>query len=56
LYKVWLTVHARNAAARRAYEKVGFVTEGLLRGEFLLGGERVDAYYMGLLADEYDAR
>jgi RimJ/RimL family protein N-acetyltransferase len=52
LYKVWLTVHAENVAARRAYEAVGFVEEGRLRGEFLLGERRVDALYMGVLAGE----
>jgi len=49
LYKVWLTVHAGNAAAVRAYQAVGFVIEGVHRGEFLLGGQRVDELYMGAL-------
>lgn len=52
LYKVWLTVHAENEAARRVYTALGFVEEGRLRGEFLLGGRRVDALYMGVLAAE----
>jgi RimJ/RimL family protein N-acetyltransferase len=47
LYKVWLTVHARNTAAIRAYQAVGFAIEGTHRGEFLLDGERVDELYMG---------
>lgn len=49
LYKVWLTVHAHNTAAIRAYQAVGFAIEGTHRGEFLLDGERVDELYMGAL-------
>jgi RimJ/RimL family protein N-acetyltransferase len=49
LHKVWLTVHARNHAAIRAYEAVGFAIEGVHRAEFLLGGERLDELYMGVL-------
>ncbi|RJS25870.1 hypothetical protein DRW03_05190 [Corallococcus sp. H22C18031201] len=52
LFKVWLVVHEENAAARRTYASLGFVEEGRLRGEFLLGERRVDALYMGLLASE----
>ena len=54
LYKIWLTVHSRNSIAVHAYKKVGFVQEGVLRGEFLLGGERLDALYMGLLKDDFE--
>jgi RimJ/RimL family protein N-acetyltransferase len=49
LHKVWLTAHARNTAAIRAYEAVGFEVEGTHRGEFLLDGERIDEIYMGAL-------
>jgi RimJ/RimL family protein N-acetyltransferase len=55
LHKVWLTVHCRNAAAVRLYEQLGFVVEGVLRGEFLLDGERIDAIRMGVLRDESEA-
>lgn len=50
LYKVWLTVHAENSRARATYERIGFRVEGILRGEFLLAGRRVDAVRMGLTA------
>jgi RimJ/RimL family protein N-acetyltransferase len=56
LHKVWLTVHARNDQALKAYERLGFVIEGVLRDEFLLDGERVPALYMGLLRDEFERR
>lgn len=53
LYKVWLTVHAENAAAIRAYRKLGFKIEGTLRGAFVVNARRLDALYMGLLATEF---
>lgn len=49
LYKLWLTVHAENAAARALYDRVGFVREGILPGEFLIDGRRVDAIRMSLV-------
>ena len=55
LYKVWLTVHNRNARAIQTYLNAGFRTEGVLRGEFLLDGARLDACYMGILACEFTA-
>ena len=56
LHKVWLTVHARNTAALRAYATAGFLVEGIHRDEFLLGDERVGEIYMGILADEWQRR
>jgi RimJ/RimL family protein N-acetyltransferase len=53
LYKVWLTVHAENAAAIAAYRKLGFQIEGTLRGAFVVNARRLDALYMGLLAQEF---
>ncbi|MCC7176497.1 MAG: GNAT family N-acetyltransferase [Bryobacterales bacterium] len=53
LHKIWLTVHALHPAAIRAYVNLGFQVEGVLRGEFLLRGERVPALYMGILAEEF---
>ena len=53
LYKVWLTVHAENAPAIRAYRKLGFQIEGTLRGAVVVNAQRLDALYMGLLATEF---
>ncbi|WP_426736359.1 GNAT family N-acetyltransferase [Myxococcus faecalis] len=56
LFKVWLTVHEENVAARSTYLSLGFREEGRLRGEFLLDGRRVDVIYMGILAEEFVTR
>jgi len=50
--RIELNVLTNNPRARHAYEKVGFRVEGTRRrGEFS-HGEYVDAYLMGLLAEE----
>ena len=52
LHRIELNVFAWNAAAIRAYEKVGFVREGTRRDDGFAGGRHVDAHIMGLLEDE----
>jgi RimJ/RimL family protein N-acetyltransferase len=52
LFKLWLDVHARNARAIATYARCGFRVEGVLRGEFLLRGDRVDVLRMAILRDE----
>lgn len=54
LYKIWLTVHARNFPAISTYNKLGFSLEGILRDEFKLNGERLAALYMGLLRPDFE--
>ncbi|MEY3011470.1 MAG: hypothetical protein RIT45_205 [Pseudomonadota bacterium] len=52
LEKVSLQVHADNHPARRLYESSGFVAEGVLAGEALLGEALCDLVVMGrFLAD-----
>jgi RimJ/RimL family protein N-acetyltransferase len=53
LHKIWLIAHMENSVALATYERVGFRREGLLRDEFLLGGRRIAAAYMGLLAADF---
>lgn len=53
LYKIWLTVHRGNLRAINAYLDVGFKIEGVLRDEFLLDGNRVDVFYMGILKEDF---
>jgi ribosomal protein S18 acetylase RimI-like enzyme len=42
--KLTLRVFGTNAAARRVYERAGYVVEGILRGEFRIDGVDVDDY------------
>jgi ribosomal protein S18 acetylase RimI-like enzyme len=44
--RLTLRVLGPNEAARRLYERAGFVVEGVLRGEFCLDGELVDDVLM----------
>lgn len=53
LHRVSLGVFAINPRARRTYEKVGFVTEGVLRDELRWGDERIDSHIMSILAEEW---
>lgn len=54
LHKVWLTVHVHNTRAIRTYLNAGFVMEGILRDEFRLAGQFVDAFYMGMRREDFD--
>lgn len=53
LHRISLEVYAFNPRARRVYEKVGFVPEGVLRDALLWEGERVDATVMSILRPEW---
>jgi RimJ/RimL family protein N-acetyltransferase len=52
LHRVWLHVVASNAAGIRAYEKVGFKREGVLREAHYREGRYQDLIAMGLLREE----
>jgi ribosomal protein S18 acetylase RimI-like enzyme len=49
--RLTLRVLGHNAPARRLYESLGFVVEGVLPGEFLLDGQYVDDVLMGRRLD-----
>jgi RimJ/RimL family protein N-acetyltransferase len=49
LHRIELEVYAFNPRARRAYEKAGFVAEGVRRDALLWDGEWVDAVVMSML-------
>lgn len=49
--RIRLRVLATNEPARRLYERHGFVVEGVLEGEFRLGGEDVDDVLMARVLD-----
>jgi RimJ/RimL family protein N-acetyltransferase len=56
LHRVDLLVIEYNARAIRAYEKVGFVREGVLRESALVDGVRYGDILMSILAQEYRAQ
>lgn len=56
LHRVQLIVFAGNPAAIRAYEKAGFVREGVLREAMKHNGEWADFIQMGVLEHEWRAR
>ncbi|AKU15963.1 GNAT family N-acetyltransferase [Luteipulveratus mongoliensis] len=55
LHRISLTVFAFNPRAQRAYEKVGFVREGVRRHAFRFDGEWIDDIDMSILEDEWRA-
>ena len=54
LHRISLDVLNFNPGARRVYDKVGFVTEGVLRAEHRWDGQWIDVTIMSMLADEWD--
>jgi RimJ/RimL family protein N-acetyltransferase len=54
LHRISLEVYAFNPRAIRAYEKVGFVREGVLRDALYWDGVYVDAIMMSILAEEWN--
>jgi RimJ/RimL family protein N-acetyltransferase len=54
LNRVMLQVHASNPRGQRAYEKVGFRLEGVLRQENFREGRYWDTVVMAILRQEWD--
>jgi ribosomal-protein-alanine N-acetyltransferase len=52
LHRVWLGTYDYNARARRVYEKVGFVQEGVMRKADWVDGRWVDSVIYGILEHE----
>ncbi len=55
LERIWLDVYDFNPGARRVYERVGFVHEGVLRHATFREGRFIDVHRMSILADEWRA-
>lgn len=53
LYRVEARCAVENAPSRRVLRRLGFTEEGLLRGYFLLHGERVDNVLYAILAEDW---
>lgn len=56
LRRLGLLVFGFNERAIRAYEKVGFMREGIIRQASRREGKRWDWYMMGMLRSEWEAR
>lgn len=54
LNRVWLHVHEYNERGVRAYEKVGFKREGVLRQDCFREGKYWDTLVMGVLREEWE--
>lgn len=54
--KVTVQVHRDNPASLRLHEKLGFVREGTLRRMVYTHGQYVDACYLGLTVEEFQAQ
>ncbi len=54
LNRIWLTVNEANLAGQRAYEKAGFVKEGLMRQNGFAHGAYYNAYLMAILREDYE--
>ncbi len=55
LNRIWLMAYEPNVAAIRAYEKAGFVKEGLLREYAYLGGVYHNAFIMSMIRRDYES-
>lgn len=56
VYRLWLGCLPQNVRARRAYEAVGFIAEGIARGSWLIQGERRDEFVLAMLRTDWEAR
>ena len=56
LRKVSLVVVAKNIAALKTYQRLGFVTEGTKREDVFSDGKYEDVLWMGVLRDEFVAK
>jgi RimJ/RimL family protein N-acetyltransferase len=55
LHRIGLDVYSHNARALRAYEKAGFVREGVLRESYFRNGVYHDTIVMSVLESEWDS-
>ncbi|MFA6260118.1 MAG: GNAT family N-acetyltransferase [Bacteroidia bacterium] len=53
LHKVKAGCYAENVGSKKAFEKVGFVLEGVMKKQWILNGEFQDQLYLGLCVEDY---
>ena len=51
--KIYITVLAKNYGNNKFYQRIGFVKEGILRKEYLLGKKRLNMIRMSLLKTDW---
>ncbi len=56
IHRLWLGVFPENERARRAYEAVGFVAEGVARGSAFFAGAHRDELTLAILRPEWVGR
>jgi ribosomal-protein-alanine N-acetyltransferase len=56
LHRVWLGTAADNLASQGLARKLGFTLEGVMRGHYVVEGQRKDQQVWGLLRPEWEAR
>ncbi|HEY0460407.1 MAG TPA: GNAT family N-acetyltransferase [Pyrinomonadaceae bacterium] len=54
LNRIEADIDPRNAASARVVERLGFRREGLLRERWIVGGERQDTLFYGLLESDWN--
>jgi RimJ/RimL family protein N-acetyltransferase len=55
VHRLWIGCFPGNVRARRTYEAVGFVAEGIARGSAFFHGEHRDELVLSLLRPEWEA-
>ena len=53
LHRVWLGTYEYNARARRVYERLGFIQEGVMREDEYLDGRWINTVIYGILEHEF---
>jgi ribosomal-protein-alanine N-acetyltransferase len=56
LHRVWLGTSGHNLASQGLARKLGFTLEGVMRGHYVINGQRQDQQVWGLLRPEWEAR
>jgi RimJ/RimL family protein N-acetyltransferase len=56
LFRIYLYTLSSNQGAKRFYERLGFVQEGILRGHHYHHGAFVDRHLYGMLRDEWEVQ
>lgn len=56
LHKVYLYTDVDNSPARRLYEKIGFILEGIMRDELYYKKHYISRCYYSILFDEFDRK